>query len=475
MLAERFSGTVETQPELLAHHYTEAGLKEQAIPYWQKAGQRASQRSANVEAVSHLTKALDILKTLPDTPERDQQELALQIVLGRSQMATKGFAAPERERAAIRAQELCRRLGDTRQLFSILHGLAGVHIVRGEFRTAQELIGQMLRIAEGEQDTGLLVIAHHFLGQTLYFQGEFVSARTQLEQGLAVYDFPQHHPLAFLYGVDPGGHCLLFAAYALWSLGYPDQALRSIHKALTLARQFSHPFTLAFIMNGVVAVHQMRRESRATQEWAEKTLALCDEQGFALLVALEKVMQGWALVEQGHGEASTTQIRQGVTAHQATGAVMGRTYLLLLLAEACGKTGQVEEGLHALAEALDFVEKTKERRWEADIYRLKGILTLQQASQRSKVETDPQSPTPDPQTEAEACFHKAIEIARRQQAKSLELRAVMSLARLWQQQGKRHEAYQMLSAIYHWFTEGFDTKDLQEAQVLIEALASNRE
>jgi tetratricopeptide (TPR) repeat protein len=275
VLAERFPETVETQPELLAHHYTEAGLKEQAIPYWQKAGQRASQRSANVEAISHLTKGLELLKILPDTPERAQQELTLQIALGRSSVATTGFASPERERAFARARELCLQLKDTRQLFPMLHGIAGVSIVRAEFQTAKELIEQMLKISQIEGDLGLLVIAHHFLGQTLYFQGEFVSAQAPLEQGLALYDFSQHHSLAVPYGIEPGGHCLVFMAYNLWALGYPDQALKRIHEALTLIQEFSHPFSQAFILNGVTAVHMSRREAQATQEWAEKTLALC--------------------------------------------------------------------------------------------------------------------------------------------------------------------------------------------------------
>ncbi len=242
-------------------------------------------------------------------------------------------------------------------------------------------------------------------------------------------------------------------------------------------------------MNGVVAVYQMRREVPAALEWAEKTLALCHEQGFAQLVVVEKVVQGWALAEQGQGEKGTIQIRQGVTAHQATGAVMGRAYCLLLLAEACGKTGEVEEGLNALAEALDFVEKTGERRWEAELYRLKGTLTLQskaglgqvqdksqaslkpvKISQNKSVGTVPRPLIPDPQSEAEACFLKAIEIARHQQAKSLELRATTSLARLWHQQGKKREAHDLLSTVYNWFTEGFDTKDLQEAKALLAEL-----
>jgi predicted ATPase len=260
-------------------------------------------------------------------------------------------------------------------------------------------------------------------------------------------------------------------AYVLWYLGYPDQALKRIREALALAQKFSHPFNLAFILNGVVAVHVLRREAWAVQEWTEAVITLSTEQGFALLLALGTIVRGWALTEQGRGEEGIAQIRQGLVAHKASGAVMGRVLCLGLLAESCEKTGQAEEGLNALAEALDLVQRTRERRGEAKLYRLKGELSLRSEvrSPRSEV-TNPQPLTPNPQEGAEACFLKAIEVTRRQQAKSLELRAVMSLSRLWQQQGKQQEAHQMLSEIYNWFTEGFDTKDLQEAKALLEEL-----
>jgi predicted ATPase len=291
-----------------------------------------------------------------------------------------------------------------------------------------------------------------------------------LKQGIALYDPQQHRSHAFLYGGhDPGVCCLSQDAHALWMLGYPDQALQTMHEALRLARELSHSHSLALALGYAVGLHASRREVQAAQRRAEELIVLSREQGFPVWLALGTAMQGWALAEQGQGEEGIAKLRQGITAYGATGAEMGQPQRLALLAEAHGKAGQAEEGLIVLAEALDMVHRTGERVAEARLYRLKGQLVLQSRSPQSTV-SDPRPLAPDPQAEAEACFHKAIEIARKQQAKSLELRATTSLARLWQQQGKQHEARNMLSEIYNWFTEGFDTADLQEARALLEAL-----
>jgi predicted ATPase len=267
----------------------------------------------------------------------------------------------------------------------------------------------------------------------------------------------------------------------LWSLGYPDQALKRSHEALTLAQKLSHPFTLAFASNWAAWVHQCRREGQAVQEWAEAAVELSREQGFAFWLTYGTILRGWALAEQGYGEEGITQMRQGLAAYRATRVEAGQPEFLGLLVETYEKAGQTEEGLSALAEALAIVDKTGERFYEAELYRLKGELTLQHSSvqglasrvqrkQKAKI-ANPQSPSPNPQAEAEACFHKAIEIARQQQAKSLELRASTSLARLWRQQGKQKQAHKVLVDIYGWFTEGFDTKDLQEAKALLKELS----
>ena len=475
VLEEQFPEISETQPELLAHHYTEAGLTAQAIPYWQQAGQRAVQRSANVEAIAHLTKGLELLQTLPDTPERAQQELMLQTTLGTPLIATKGYGAPAVERAYSRARELCQQAGEIPQLFPVLFGLWVSYLVRAELQTAHELGKQLLRRAKSLQDPALLMEAHMTLGFTLLGLGELASAREHFERGIALYDSQQHRSHSFLYGQDPGVTCLAYAAFALWLLGYPDQSLEKIREALTLAQELSHPYSLAMALNLTALLHQFRREGQASQERAEEAITLSIEQGFPLWLAQGTIQRGWALTEQGQGEDGIAQMRQGLDAWQATGAEIEQPLFLALLAEACGKAGHAEDGLKVLTEARVVVDKTGECFYEAELYRLKGTLTLQsktslgQVSDKSKTSQD-KSGVRSVESEAEECFQRAIEIARKQQAKSLELRATTSLARLWQQQGKQHAARNTLSDIYTWFTEGFETKDLQEAKALLEQL-----
>lgn len=319
-----------------------------------------------------------------------------------------------------------------------------------------------------------LLRAHLTLGVTLYCLGEFAPARAHLEQSIVLYEPQQHHALVLLYGPDPGVICRGWAAPVLWLLGYSDQALQRSQEALTLARELSHSDSFAFALQLASVLHQCRREEQATQEQAEALITLSNKLEFPYFVALGTILQGWALVGQGSGEEGIMQIRQGLAVHRATGAEVGRSRWLALLVEAYEKVGQAEEGLAVVAEALSTMDKTGERFYVAELYRLKGELTLQRqskvTSRRSKV-SSPKLLAPSIQeVEAESYFLKAIEVSQKQQAKSLELRATMSLARLWQQQGKRHEAREKLAAVYNWFTEGFDTKDLQEAKALLEEL-----
>ncbi|MGD9031130.1 MAG: adenylate/guanylate cyclase domain-containing protein [Desulfobacteraceae bacterium] len=457
VMEQYFPDTIETQPELLAHHYTEAGLNEQAVGYWHQAGQRATQRSANVEAINHLTKGIEVLMTLPDTLERASQELDMQTTLGPVLMAVKGQSSPDTERAYARARELCQQVGETPQLFPVLHGLWRFYMVRAQLQTTRELAEQLFTLAQRAQDPGLLLEAHRIMGLTMYWLGEMAPARAHLEQGIALYDPQQHRSHAFMYGQDPGVACRCLAAWPIWVLGYPDQALQSIHEALTLAQDVNHPFSLVYAQMLSATVHQFRREAQAVQERAEEMIGLSTEQGFAFWLAYGTMLGGWALTAQGKGADGVAQIHQALAAYRATGSEVDRPYFLALLAEAYGVVGQPEEGLTVLAEALAIVENTGERSWETELHRCKGALLLIQQGQNVG--------------EAEECFRKAIDTARRQQAKSLELRAAMSLSRLWQQQGKQEEAHQLLEEIYNWFTEGFDTADLKEAKVLLEELA----
>jgi predicted ATPase len=303
-----------------------------------------------------------------------------------------------------------------------------------------------------------------------------------LEQGIALYDIHQHRSHAFLYGSDPGVYCLNYAAWNLWCLGYPEQALKNMQDALHLAHEVAHPHTLVLALNNAAYCYQFRHEATAVREQAEALLTLAAEQGSAFRATVGTIMRDWALAATGQLEEPGVRIQEKLAALGVTGSGLAHPYFQALQAEIYGKMGRPEEGLAALAEAAAIVQRTGEQWYEAELYRLKGTLMLQsqanlgqvsgksQASQGKFENTGLRPLTPDPRSEAEVYFHKAIEIARNQQAKSLELRAVMSLARLWQRQGKRDDARQMLAEVYNWFTEGFDTKDLQEAKALLEEL-----
>jgi predicted ATPase/class 3 adenylate cyclase len=457
VLEAQFPEMAEAQPELVAHHLTAAGLIEQAVADWHKAAQRAVERSAHVEAIAHLRQGLALLQTLPETRERVQREVDMHIALGVSLIATQGYAAPEVGETYTSAQQLCRHLEDPYQLFPVLRGLWSYYLVRAELRRAHALSAQLLDIAQQAQDAAMLLGAHRCLGGTLFFLGTVATASTHLAQSIALYDPQQHRTSTFLYGEDAGVNCRSYDALTLWSLGYPDQGLTRSHEAGTLALQLAHPFSLGFALFWAAMLHLFRREVRLTQERAAALISLAQEQGFQYWMAGGSIYHGSALAHQGQAQEGIAQIEQGLTAWRATGAEIGRPQWLALLAEAHGTMGQPEVGLTVLAEALTHVDTTGERWYEPELYRLTGALLLQQSA--------------DNQAEAENCFHKAISIAQSQQAKSWELRATISLARLWQQQGKRQEAHDLLAPVYYWFTEGFDTADLIEAKTLLDALA----
>jgi predicted ATPase len=444
----------------LARHFEAAGLAPKAVGYLIQAGNKAVRLSANEEAIAHFRRGLALLETLPDTPERAQQELALQMSMGAPLVATQGYGAPDVERTFGRARELCRQAGETPQLGPAVWGLKAFYHLRAEYRTALELGEQCLTIARRTDDSALLVGAHMSMGTTLTHLGEFALARAHYEGGIAYYDPPQHRSLAFRYGHDPKVGCLAYAAAgALWHLGYPDQALQWSHEALALAQELDHPHSLAYALHFAALLHICRREVGAARERAEADIALCTEKGFPLWLGATTIYRGWAMVQQGQGGEWISHMRQGMATFEATGAKVARPINLCLLADAYAKTGQPGEGLEVLDEALDAVNDTGEGWWEAELHRLRGeLLRAQRAGQVGA------------EGKAEACFGQAIEVARRQEAKSWELRATTSLARLRKGQGRTDEARQVLAHIYGWFTEGFDTPDLKEARALLDAL-----
>ena len=459
VLEAQFAGLVETQPEVLAHHYRQSGNAEKAVIYLLRAGTQALQRSAYVEAHAHLTTGLEVLATMPETPTRHQHELDLLIALARVLKATKGDAAPEMASVLTRAAALCQQVGESSQRFAVLDALSIFHYMRAEYRAAQTVAEQFLDLAQRQHDPAQLLRAHGRLSQTLFNVGAFVLSRTHVEQGLALLD-PQGHttvPSALSRLRASRRTWLHQLSRTLWMLGYPDQAVQRSQEALTLAHALAHPFVLVDALYGSALLQRYRREWQTVQAHTEAMLALATEHGFARNVALGVLFRGMALAAQGQRAAGLAQMQQGLAAYRATGSAVGMSGHLAQLAEAYGQVGQVDEGMPLLAEALALVDTTGERHTEAELHRLHGELLLRQAV--------PEAPA------AEACFQEALAIARRQQAKSWELRAAMSLARLWQQQGKRIEARELLAEIYGWFTEGFDTADLQEAKAFLETLA----
>ena len=452
-----YAPRLEDAYERLAYHYARTDNVAKAVAYLTRVAEKAARHSAHVEAISHLTQALELLQRLPATPERNQQELPLHLALGASLIATKGYAAPEVEQTYAHARQLCQHLDDPQQLFPVLHGLRNYYNARAEYQTARALGEQLLTLAQQAQDPTLLLVAHRALGVTLFYLGVVATAHTHCVQGMALYDPQQHRAAAFLHGEDAGVICRSYAAWTLWYLGYPTQGLARNDEAVTLAQQSTNPYSLAYAMSWAAVFHQYCREGRAAQERAEAAISLATEQGFPLWRAAGSILRGWALAQQGQAREGSEQIRQGLLAFRATGSELLRPYWLALLAEAYGAMGQAAAGLPALAEALTLVDATGECWYEPELHRLKGALLLQQSA--------------DHQAAAQACFQHALDVARALQAKSLELRAATSLARLWQQQGQRHAARRLLSDVYTWFTEGFDMADVQEARVLLEELS----
>jgi predicted ATPase len=455
VLESLFADQLDDHVSALAHHYSHSGNIDKAVEYLGRAGQQAAQRSAYADAIRSINAAIDLLQTLPESPGRTRRELLLQLAVGSGLSAVKGQAASETERAYTRACELCQRLGHTPELFPALFGLWVVYLSRGELRTAYELAEQLLRRAQSAHDPALLMYAQMALGDTSFWMGELLPAGEHFEIAIILYDAERYRPLA-LAG-DVGVACLSYTAWILWHLGYPDQALTRSREAFALAQRLFNPFSLAIAGFFAGIVHQYRREGRAAQETAESTIAVSAEHGFTNYLAWPTSLRGGAMAEQGRYEEGVAQIQEGLAAVRAARAELGRPYFLCLLADACRETGRLDDGLSALTAALAAADEREERYYEAEIHRLKGELLLKQDDSKS--------------VEAQSCFQSAIDIARKQSAKILELRATMSLARLLASQGRRGEARAVIADVYNWFTEGFDTADLKDAKALLDELA----
>jgi len=459
VLEAHFPEAIEIQPEVLAHHYTEAGLPEQAIPYWQHAAQRALQRSAYRETIAHLTKSLHLLLDLPETPERGRRELDIHLALGYPLEIVKGQGALEMKHAYSRALELCERVGNTSQHILALRGLHGWHLSRGELQIAKGFAEQAFNLAQQETGSASLPLTHMSLGVTLYYLGQFALARVHSEQGSVRHSAQPSHLSDDRYL----SVCPVYEALSLWMLGYPDQALQKSQANIARARTWDHKFRQVFTFCFMAQLHQFRREVGIVRELVEAVLTICQKERFPLYGSYATMLLGWVLSEHHQVAEGLNRLHEGLAVYRAIGSKVSLPYYLSLQAELYSKQGRVADGLQVLTEAFDLADYDAEGHWwKAELYRLKGELLL-----RAEGEVQRALFTP------EACFQEALAVARGQQARSLELRVAMSLARLWYVQGRRQEARDLLAPVYGWFTEGFDTADLKDASGLLAQLAQH--
>ncbi len=441
----------------LAMHFDQGRDPRRAVSYLEQAARNALQRSAYSEAGRHLTRGREILETIPEGRERLRQELDLSLLLGQVLMTTKGWGVEDVERIYRRARELCEELGDATHLLQVMWGLIAISVVRAEHRKTQVLAREALGLAKKQRDPVFQIMAHMELGGSAFMLGDSASVRRHFREADDLYNPSQHPSHIASFGVDLGLFSRLWATHALWREGYPDQAFVRAEETLGRARDLSHPFTQTVALAYAAMLNQFRRDVGEVARLAQATITHSTEHGFQYYLAWAEVLEGWSLAIRGASEAGIAEIHRGIRVLQ-TMAGMRLPYYRALLAEALGSSGRIDEAFQALTDAFADVGKTDERCWEAELYRLRGELLRSEAMNRG--------------AEAEGCFRTAIEVARGQQAKSLELRAAVSLGRLWRDEGKRAQAHRLVAEVYDWFTEGFETPDLKDARSLLEELAS---
>jgi len=471
VVCQSFSHVVRAQPEFVAYHYTEGELPERAIEFWQQAGQRAVERSANVEGIRHLTQGLTLLETMPENPGRAARELVIQTTLGPALIATMGYAAPEVEKTYTRAKALLETMPNNERMlvrFPILFGLWLSYLVRAKLQTARELGEQCLVMAQQQTNDVLEVEAHRALGATLYYLGELKMARSHVEAGIACYD-PHQHPVDtfFHYLADPGMTLRAYAAPLVWCLGYPEQALAQLDASQKMGEERPHPFSQVVSLHFGALLYQQRRETEKTDRYATELSEICKEHGFSVWAPTGKIMKGWTLQQNSNDphEEGLALIREGIAEWKANRSRVLLPVYLGMLADAYGQCRKPQEGLQTIDKAFEAAAESGERTNEAELNRLKGELLLM-LGKDMPLETSRQ----DKYAEAEECFEKALSIARHQEAKSWELRTSVSLSRLMIEQNRHNDACSLLQPIYEWFTEGFDTVDLTEASELLQVL-----
>jgi predicted ATPase len=462
-LEAAYGTQAETMAAELAEHFVQGREPARAVHYLYRAAENATQRYAHREVATLVARALALLSALPETPERTSHELALHMTLGAALVATQGHAAPEVQQTYARAYRLCQQVPESPQLPQILVGLWLVHTGYGEHQTAQAIGRHLHRLAHLLDDPVALLHAYGTLGLTAFYLGDVVATRSHLKQGITLNERLQPSPLALGSLLDVGVVCHIGAAGALQQQGYPDQARQRGAAALALTQRIASPYNRCNLLVFLALVHGFCREWSLAQRWVEQALHLATALGFQLLEAFGTIVLGATRTAQNHAQEGLTHIRQGLRACHTLGTKQLQPWGLAMLAESYAQLGQLEAGLSALAEAHALTATTGDVFYAAEIARLEGELRLQVRGQTPDVASGTAAT-------AAACFQHALQVARQQQARWWELRAAMSLARLWQQQGQRAEAYALLAPVYGWFTEGFDTADLQEAKALLEAL-----
>ena len=449
-LEERFADVVANQPEIAAHHFTEAGLVEPAIDHWLKAGQHAARRSANAEALNHLARGLDLLPNIDDPMLRNKSELLLQTSLGHSLRSIKGWSIDSVKHAYTRALQLCKESGFDEHTLPAVFGLWTWNFLRGALGEAQTLAEHLVNTAENADGSVFKVLAHEALGFTLFARGKFAAAHAALERSMSMCEDSKAAAYLDLSAQDPRVHVRLYDGMALWFLGYPDQALRICTEARGYADTSQHPFSEAMARTISLRVHQFRGEATVVAGQADAAIALCEERGFVHYLAMALILRGWATAQQGEFEKGIAEIQAGLEKERATDALLFESYTLGLLADVCIKNERYARAFDLLHQAqLRLDEENSERFYAAEIYRLLGETHL-----RSNRDLD----------QAERCFCKGLEISREQKAKSFELRLCVSIYDLYELRGNADAYRPQLGEIYGSFREGFDTTDLVRAK-----------
>ncbi len=449
----------------LSRHFQEAGMAQKAIDYLRLSGEKAERLSASEEAIAHFRNALALCGKIPDPLERDQIELRLTMALGAQLIATGGYSSAEAGQIYTRARQLCKelseRLGDARrvasQMIPVLLELGAFYGHQAQYQTAREIYDQSFALAQASGDPEAMMLAHWGPGYLLVSVGEFSSAISHLERALEAYKAHKHEQQMTIFTLAMDVSCLSWLSWALYFLGYPDQALQRSDEAVAVARQLSHPFSLAVALATASILHSYILDVDGMQELAEEAIEICREKRFFFWLGVASAFRGLALAWRGEYDEGISQMREGDQIWCSTGAIIGQSAYLIVLAEVLGNMGQAVEGMGVLEEAIEMVDRSGEMYYAAELYRIKGDLILKLSDEN--------------QAEAEACFREAIEVARKQQAKSLELRAATSLSGLLSRQGRRDEARKLLMDICGWFTEGFQTQDYKSASSLLEELS----